>query len=98
MNPDGVAFNPLGEPSPIGLTLKKSPSFLDLIQMKLSQQNTSNTMLSKKPCSVAADKLKASNFPASFLKIGNWEVCHLISFLLLFEYLVFLNSDFFSSC
>ncbi|KAJ6934361.1 hypothetical protein NC651_009411 [Populus alba x Populus x berolinensis] len=73
MNPDGVAFNPLGEPSPIGLTLKKSPSFLDLIQMKLSQQNTSNTMLSKKPCSVAADKLKASNFPASFLKIGNWE-------------------------
>ncbi|KAG6781540.1 hypothetical protein POTOM_014451 [Populus tomentosa] len=73
MNPDGVAFNPLGEPSPIGLTLKKSPSFLDLIQMKLSQQNTSNTMLSKKTGSVAADKLKASNFPASFLKIGNWE-------------------------
>ena len=82
MSPDGVVFNPLGEPSPIGLTLKKSPSFLDLIHMKLSQQNTSNPMLSTKPGSVAADKLKASNFPASYLKIGNWEVCQLISFLL----------------
>ncbi|XP_011034582.1 PREDICTED: uncharacterized protein LOC105132669 isoform X2 [Populus euphratica] len=73
MNPDAVLYNPLEEPSPIGLTLKKSPSFLDLIQMKLSQQNTSNTMLSKKPSSAAADKLKASNFTASLLKIGSWE-------------------------
>ncbi|KAI5600638.1 hypothetical protein POPTR_001G041800v4 [Populus trichocarpa] len=71
--PDAVLYNPLQEPSPIGLTLKKSPSFLDLIQMKLSQQNTSNTMLSKKPSSAAADKLKASNFTASLLKIGSWE-------------------------
>lgn len=23
----------------------------------------------------ATDKLKASNFPASMLRIGNWEVC-----------------------
>ncbi|CAK7336344.1 unnamed protein product [Dovyalis caffra] len=75
MNLDAVVYNPLEEPSPIGLTLKKSPSFLDLIQMKLSQKNTSNTMLSKKPsaAAVAADKLKASNFPASLLKIGSWE-------------------------
>ncbi|KAJ7009872.1 hypothetical protein NC653_000547 [Populus alba x Populus x berolinensis] len=72
MNPDAVLYNTLEEPSPIGLTLKKSPSFLDLIQMKLSQQNTS-TMLSKKPSSAAADKLKASNFTASLLKIGSWE-------------------------
>jgi len=79
--PDAVLYNQLEEPSPIGLTLKKSPSFLDLIQMKLSQQNTSNTMLSKKPSSAAADKLKASNFTASLLKIGSWEVCKLISLL-----------------
>lgn len=28
--------NPLDEPSPLGLVLRKSPSLLDLIQMKLS--------------------------------------------------------------
>ncbi|KAJ6393007.1 hypothetical protein OIU77_022477 [Salix suchowensis] len=73
MNADAVLYNRMEEPSPIGLTLKKSPSFLDLIQMKLSQQNTSNAMLSKKPGSAAADKIKASNFTASLLKIGSWE-------------------------
>ena len=30
-------YNPLNEPSPLGLRLRKSPSLLDLIQMKLSQ-------------------------------------------------------------
>ncbi|KAG5227792.1 Homeobox protein [Salix suchowensis] len=73
MNADAVLYNRMEEPSPIGLTLKKSQSFLDLIQMKLSQQNTSNAMLSKKPGSAAADKIKASNFTASLLKIGSWE-------------------------
>ena len=79
MNADAVLYNRMEEPSPIGLTLKKSPSFLDLIQMKLSEQNTSNAMLSKKPGSAAADKIKASNFTASLLKIGSWEVCKFIS-------------------
>ncbi|XP_065865365.1 uncharacterized protein [Euphorbia lathyris] len=69
--------NPLDEPSPLGLRLKKSPSFLDLIQMKLSQGN--NMKKNHRPACVdvaavtPADKLKASNFPASHLKIGNWE-------------------------
>ncbi|KAJ4718678.1 ATP-dependent DNA helicase [Melia azedarach] len=70
-------YNPLEEPSPLGLRLKKTPSFLDLIEMKLSQENASKLVnLSKKrgnAVSAPADKLKASNFPASLLKIGSWE-------------------------
>ncbi|WJX19153.1 hypothetical protein P8452_08871 [Trifolium repens] len=60
-------YNPLDEPSPIGLRLKKSPSLLDLIQTRLSQQHDSK----KKDHKGSADsKLKASNFPATVLKIG----------------------------
>ncbi|XP_030510698.1 uncharacterized protein LOC115725350 [Cannabis sativa] len=80
-------YNPLDEPSPLGLKLKKSPSLLDLIQMKLSQGNPSQlggmqsgtvTSVVKKENKGNAqmtsnDKLKASNFPASLLKIGAWE-------------------------
>ncbi|KAK3013947.1 hypothetical protein RJ639_009530, partial [Escallonia herrerae] len=82
-----VQFNPLDEPSPLGLRLRKSPSLLDLIQMRLSQGNT--TSVGTAPtgdvnldnynddrataASSAFDKLKASNFPASLLKIGLWE-------------------------
>lgn len=85
------SLNPLDEPSPLGLTLRKTPSLLDLISMKLAQsaasdQGTSNSdALSVDaaknrvgkclvPTSTNQDKLKASNFPASSLKIGNWEV------------------------
>lgn len=69
-------YNPLNEPSPLGLRLKKSPSLLELIQMRLSQDQTSNpSSLSTKSHKVnSADKLKASNFAASLLKIGTWEV------------------------
>ncbi|XLR09183.1 hypothetical protein S83_037121 [Arachis hypogaea] len=83
---DASAYSILDEPSPLGLRLKKSPSLLDLIQMKLSQgsvavTNTESDNLSclgKKDTRAAAgtssvDKLKASNFPASLLKIGTWE-------------------------
>ncbi|XP_022714715.1 uncharacterized protein LOC111274370 [Durio zibethinus] len=72
-------YNPLDEPSPLGLRLKKSPSFLDLIQMKLSQQNADKLAALKKKDSKGVavsgvqDKLKASNFPASLLRIGSWE-------------------------
>lgn len=70
-------YNPLEEPSPLGLRLKKTPSFLDLIEMKLTQENASKlAKLSKKrgnAVSGSADKLKASNFPGSLLKIGSWE-------------------------
>ena len=77
-----TSYNPLDEPSPLGLRLKKSPSLLDLIQMRLSQQedNSSLASVNKKDqkgakALVAADtKLKASNFPASILRIGTWEV------------------------
>ncbi|KAK7329897.1 hypothetical protein VNO77_24079 [Canavalia gladiata] len=79
-------YNILDEPSPLGLHLRKSPSLLDLIQMKLSHggmlvANTQNENLSsgvKKEIQGAAasgslEKLKASNFPASLLRIGSWE-------------------------
>ncbi|XP_057460054.1 uncharacterized protein LOC130750462 isoform X1 [Actinidia eriantha] len=72
-------YNPLEEPSPLGLRLKKSPSLLDLIQMTLSKGNALKVGSQVKKehnaagTSAAADKLKASNFPASFLRIGTWE-------------------------
>jgi hypothetical protein len=73
----------LNEPSPLGLRLKKSPSLVDLIQMKLSQAK-STTGLSifetpkkkevESPALTTGELLKASNFPADVLKIGTWEV------------------------
>ncbi|XP_010525792.1 PREDICTED: uncharacterized protein LOC104803550 isoform X2 [Tarenaya hassleriana] len=69
-------YNPLDEPSPLGLSLRKSPSFLDLIQMRLAQggkKNSKSASSEAGPSLGAAEKLKASNFPASFLRIGQWE-------------------------
>ncbi|XAR50445.1 hypothetical protein NMG60_11004776 [Bertholletia excelsa] len=74
-----VQYNPLDEPSPLGLQLRKSPSLLDLIQMTLSQGNASKVGAQdrneQKPASASGttEKLKASNFPASLLRIGTWE-------------------------
>ncbi|KAL3008221.1 hypothetical protein AAZX31_07G019400 [Glycine max] len=76
-----ASYNPLDEPSPLGLRLRKSPSLLDLIQMRLSQQEESkkkdqkaSSSSSAAAAAAAADsKLKASNFPGTILKIGNWE-------------------------
>ncbi|KAL0010917.1 hypothetical protein SO802_006025 [Lithocarpus litseifolius] len=61
-------YNPFDhELSPLGLHLRKSPSLLDLIQIRLlSHQNTHNNNNNN-------DKLKASNFLASLLRIGTWE-------------------------
>lgn len=69
-------YNPLEEPSPLGLRLRKSPSLLDLIQMTLSKENLPKGGSQHKASSSSGtiDKLKASNFPASFLRIGTWEV------------------------
>lgn len=78
----------LDEPSPLGLRLRKSPSLLDLIQMKLSQaksageqfavhnniSDTSSKKDIKYEAPTAGERLKASNFHANVLKIGNWEV------------------------
>ncbi|KAJ6698677.1 hypothetical protein OIU79_012054 [Salix purpurea] len=80
-------YKPFDEPSPLGLQLRKSPSLLDLIQMRLTQrkasalgtQETENSNLDFKnesknaAASSSIDKLKASNFPASILRIGSWE-------------------------
>ena len=85
-----VECNPLEEPSPLGLTLRKTPSLLDLITYQL-QHNAGAQAAESENCgqglgkarigkcvaptgSAAQDKLKASNFPASTLKIGTWEV------------------------
>ncbi|KAK9715579.1 hypothetical protein RND81_06G174500 [Saponaria officinalis] len=80
--------NPLDEPSPLGLRLRKSPSLLELIQMRLSQGKSSSLGPSVRDdfksrektntkniaaAAAATDKLKASNFPASLLRIGSWE-------------------------
>ena len=73
-------YNPLDEPSPLGLRLKKSPSLLDLIQMTLAKGSSPKVGTQAKKenkgtsGSGPTDKLKASNFPASFLRIGTWEV------------------------
>ncbi|CAN1328723.1 hypothetical protein LINPERPRIM_LOCUS34492 [Linum perenne] len=68
-------YDPLDEPSPLGLRLRKSPSLLDLIQMKLSQRENPRSGAKKesKGGSGSIDKLKASNFPGSVLRIGSWE-------------------------
>ncbi|KAE8711239.1 50S ribosomal protein L35 isoform 1 [Hibiscus syriacus] len=76
-------YNPLDEPSPLGLKLRKSPSLLDLIQMRLSQsqasgsaaeaENSNSGVKKESKAAAATDKLKASNFPASILRIGHWE-------------------------
>eukprot|EP00250_Pteridium_aquilinum_P035023 c8478_g1_i1 orf=101-2176(+) len=76
-------FNPLNEPSPLGLNLRKSPSLLDLIQRKLAHneddgsdgfdQGGKLSRLGSSAFSADKDKLKAANFPASKLRIGTWE-------------------------
>ncbi|XP_073002021.1 uncharacterized protein [Typha latifolia] len=80
--------NILDEPSPLGLRLRKSPSLLDLIQKSLSETSSSNascitsTGISESgkkkeiistAVSGSTDRLKASNFAADILRIGNWE-------------------------
>lgn len=69
-------LNLLEEPSPLGLSLRKSPSLQDLIQTRLSQ----SVGVKKESVGFASslvgtvEKLKASNFPATILRIGQWEV------------------------
>ncbi|KAF8073285.1 hypothetical protein N665_1122s0014 [Sinapis alba] len=78
-------YNPLDEPSPLGLSLRKSPSLLDLIQMRLTQSDdpkaVGSSVKQESKCIATGsnlapgsiEKLKASNFPATLLKIGQWE-------------------------
>ncbi|CAN0919832.1 hypothetical protein LINGRAHAP2_LOCUS31687 [Linum grandiflorum] len=69
-------YEPLEEPSPLGLRLKKTPSLLDLVQSKLSSHGRKKDHRNKGSItnnSADGNKLKASNFPASLLRIGDWE-------------------------
>ncbi|KAI3754527.1 hypothetical protein L1987_54312 [Smallanthus sonchifolius] len=82
-------YKPLNEPSPLGLRLRKSPSLLELAQKRLNQVNTDQGDSSienleaktkrdlkakaRAKASNSIDKLKASHFPASLLRIGRWE-------------------------
>lgn len=75
--------DPLDETRPLGLSLRKSQSLVDLIQQNLDQKDQSSVAEQaleeniKTKVMAAADsqhdKLKASNFPACYLKIGKWE-------------------------
>ncbi|KAF0931073.1 hypothetical protein E2562_002442 [Oryza meyeriana var. granulata] len=58
--------------SPLGLKLRKSPSFLELIQMRLAMENAKKKKIKPGPLT-ACERVKASNFAANFLKIGTWE-------------------------
>lgn len=80
-------FNPLNEPSPLGLLLRKSPSLLDLLQRKLAPSEDVDSQCSDDMnqdflvsrvgtgplYGTEKDKLKAANFLASTLRIGSWE-------------------------
>ncbi|KAI3991674.1 hypothetical protein MKX01_038072 [Papaver californicum] len=65
--------------SPLGLTLRKTPSFLDLVETKLSHNHSCSATRKRKSVDDDASihlingKMKASNFSASSLKIGSWE-------------------------
>ncbi|CAI9781728.1 unnamed protein product [Fraxinus pennsylvanica] len=66
--------------SPLGLKLCKTPSFMNLLEMKLSQwrnedcSSESNPRLGRHgPKTKCSEKLKATNFPAILLRIGNWQ-------------------------
>ena len=80
--------NLISDPPPLGLQLRKSASFLDLIQTILSKPKSTvgqpimeNTISSppmkkniKSRAPTTGERLKASKFSGNFLQIGNWEV------------------------
>ena len=101
-------YNPLDEPSPLGLSLRKSPSLSDLIQMRLTQKAVDavgSGVKKESKCITAAasagatlapgsiEKLKASNFAATVLKIGKWEVSP-VNFGISCCFIVLSRSDF----
>ncbi|KAF5946892.1 hypothetical protein HYC85_017120 [Camellia sinensis] len=91
-NQQELDFHTCGEASPLGLTLKKTPSFLNLVEMTLSHSRSKNcshgthhTLSIQERCRAKKDdfvsqlmseKLKASNFSALLVKIGSWEGYH----------------------
>ncbi|KAL9667356.1 hypothetical protein QQ045_001710 [Rhodiola kirilowii] len=71
--------------SPLGLTLRKTPSLLTMFESKLFKDEKGSRRATGENCTRKIDipltktnehsyeKLKASNFGASFLKIGKWQ-------------------------
>lgn len=78
--------------SPLGLTLRKTPSFVDLVHKTLAKGKEKvrsmemNLELKSKSSQTKrnSEKVKASNFPAKLLRIGTWQV-FLFFLQLLFE-------------
>ncbi|KAK9136703.1 hypothetical protein Sjap_007297 [Stephania japonica] len=69
-----------GTTSPLGLTLTKTPSFLELVESKISKKydsksadESSDESKKQKTKNGDAEKLKASNISASRLRIGSFE-------------------------
>ncbi|XP_059648427.1 uncharacterized protein LOC132294545 isoform X2 [Cornus florida] len=84
LNDQEIEVTSSEENSPLGLTLKKTPSFLNLIEMKLAKstntiinheldQNSAQARMNAFISQPMSEKLKASNFAAMLLKIGTWE-------------------------
>ncbi|XP_022872928.1 uncharacterized protein LOC111391881 isoform X1 [Olea europaea var. sylvestris] len=67
------------ESSPLGLTLQKTPSFVDLVEMTMANGNqevhsTATALgLNNNSPRMENEHLKATNFPANLLRIGTWE-------------------------
>ncbi|KAL2511791.1 hypothetical protein Adt_17391 [Abeliophyllum distichum] len=70
------------ESRPLGLKLRKTPSFLNLLEKKLSQwrkedfslgHNSPKTKFDDLGSQSSMEKLKAVNFPAILLQIGDWQ-------------------------
>ncbi|XP_058091933.1 uncharacterized protein LOC131237899 [Magnolia sinica] len=63
--------------SPLGLTLRKTPSFVNLVETMLSHASIPSSECRKEGIDAGAQqtpgKSKASNFSASLLRIGSWE-------------------------
>ncbi|GAA0141041.1 hypothetical protein LIER_02278 [Lithospermum erythrorhizon] len=63
------------QPRSLGLSLKKTPSLVNLIECELYQtKKKKHVDDSTSPVPILSEKLKASNFRAYLLKIGDWEV------------------------
>lgn len=64
----------------IGLTLRISESLIKKIELNLAQENQHNNHQDVLSQPQPLQKLKASNIPALFLRIGSWRVRYLFIF------------------
>ena len=66
---------------PLGLSLRKSTSLVNLIETTLTQENQHKIKPEDSRSQSSSKKLKASNFPAIFLEVGSWNVGSFHKFL-----------------